>query len=553
MNPDLLDLAPLKARVLELGCGDGSFAAAYRLRNPACHYVGVEADAAAAEAGAGRMDRVLVGSLATLDMSALAAEAPFDLILAADIRDHLRDGDGVLNRLRGLLAPDGHLVLCLPNDSHRSRLDRLTRDRLPLSASLFLGLERLTATLTKAGFRLVRQRPRRSPPDAAAPRTWLPLMAKIAGKAGLDRAALLDRSEIVHHMLIARRSDAPAASPVQMLVAAMAPRFMDVRTRLPARYLQTVPEVALRYQEKSVALMPVADGVARILLLQRPAVPDRQAWLRVAGEAMREGWVVVIEYDDHPELVGKVLGWAPERARWLHISCAHAVQTTTRGLATVFREHNPNVMAFPNAAFVLPPLRVRLPGPRRIFYGALNRGDFSAAVARALAPAVAAHPDMMFEVVHDRAFFDALPTDRKRFWEAQDYEKYLAVMEACDIALLPLAGDDFELFKSDVKYVECASRGAAVIASPAIYGESVIDGRTGLIAPDLADWAPALLRLLDDEALRGTLARQAWEDVRDHRMFAAQIGPRVDWYRRLWNDRARLHADLLARCPWLAT
>jgi hypothetical protein len=91
-----------------------------------------------------------------------------------------------------------------------------------------------------------------------------------------------------------------------------------------------------------------------------------------------------------------------------------------------------------------------------------------------------------------------------------------------------------------------------VIASPAVYGESVVDGRTGLIAPELADWAPALVRLLDDETLRETLARHAWEDVRDHRMFAAQVGPRVDWYRRLWSDRARLHADLLARCPWLA-
>lgn len=553
VNPDLLDLAPFAARVLELGCGTGRFAAAYRARNPACHYVGIEADPADAEAAGERIDRVLVGTLATVDLTALASEGPFDLILSSDIREQLREGDAVVARLRELLAPDGNIALCLPNGAYWPRLDAAVRDRSGLSTAMFTGLEKLSAALARNGFRLLKQRPRRIASEDGKSGAWLPLMAKLAAKSGLDRAALVERSQIAQHVLVAARSDAPPIAPIQLTVAAMAPRFMEVRARLPATYLRSAPDVALVYQEKSIAVSPVPGDRARILLLQRPATPDKATWLRMAGEAIRTGWLVVTEYDDHPELVGKVLGWAPERARWLHIAGAHGVQTTTDRLATVFRGHNPEVMAFPNAAFTLPALNSRSPGPRRVFFGALNRGAFSVSLAQALGPAIAAHPDTTFDVVHDRAFFDALPTQRKRFRGALDYEQYLAALDSCDIALLPLAGEDFELFKSDVKYVECASRGAAVIASQAVYGDSVVHEGTGLIAQTLEDWAPALGRLLGDDQLRDDLARRAWEDVRDHRMFAAQIGPRVDWYRRLWAERERLHAALLERCPWLVT
>jgi len=91
-----------------------------------------------------------------------------------------------------------------------------------------------------------------------------------------------------------------------------------------------------------------------------------------------------------------------------------------------------------------------------------------------------------------------------------------------------------------------------VIASPPVYGASVQDGVTGLIAADLADWAPALERLLVDPDLRRKLARAAWEEVRDDRMFARQIEARRAWYADLWQRRSELEADLIARVPLLA-
>ena len=483
-----------------------------------------------------------------------ASDRSFDLILLGDALVRVDDIAAFLGRARRLLAPGGYITLLLDNIAHWSSIRALMQGLWPAGRDpqRAFTIKSMAAELAGNGFRLIKTRSLPRPVDKAQTDAWLTALGDLATHMGLDRAGVLEMSSDESYVMVAQSTETRPAAPLQIVSAAMAPNFMAVRTRLPAQHLRAVPEVNLRYQEGSLALPHVAGNRGKILILQRLAARDRDVWKQAVGAALRDGWLVINEYDDHPELVGKVLNWPDERDRWLAAKGSHAVQTSTRALADAYRPHNPAVMAFPNAAFTLPPMRVHAPGPRRIFYGALNRGDFSVALAQAIAPAIAAHPDTLFDVLHDRAFFDALPTDRKSFREGLGYEAYLDAMGACNIALLPLAGDDFELFKSDVKYVEAASRGTAVIASPAVYDATIDPGRTGLIAGRLEDWAPALVRLLEDDALLQRLSVNAWEDVRDNRMFAAQMAARVDWYRMLWSQRDELNAALLARCPWLA-
>ena len=94
------------------------------------------------------------------------------------------------------------------------------------------------------------------------------------------------------------------------------------------------------------------------------------------------------------------------------MTAAHAVQTSTLALGGAYRPHNPEVALFPNCAFELQPFPART-GPLRVFLGALNRERMTGRVAAALAGFCAAHPEAEFAVMHDRAFFDALPTARR--------------------------------------------------------------------------------------------------------------------------------------------
>ena len=156
--------------------------------------------------------------------------------------------------------------------------------------------------------------------------------------------------------------------------------------------------------------------------------------LNYVARCQQRGIVVVIEYDDDPSLVARVIPRADVPSIYDHnMSLAHAIQTSTPSLAEQFGRVNTEVAVFTNVAEDLPPLRAHAPGPLRVLFAALHRTR-TAETAALFAPAIAALPGLEFDVVFDRAFFDALPTDRKRFHNLLPYRDYLALMGRADIA-----------------------------------------------------------------------------------------------------------------------
>src|SRR5262245_63042256 len=100
----LLDLVPPGARVLDVGCATGRFAAA--LRQKECRVTGVEINAEAAAAARARCDEVLEGDIGEL-LAGELNERTFDVVVAADVLEHLVDPWSVVRGLRMLLAPGG--------------------------------------------------------------------------------------------------------------------------------------------------------------------------------------------------------------------------------------------------------------------------------------------------------------------------------------------------------------------------------------------------------------------------------------------------------------
>lgn len=329
-------------------------------------------------------------------------------------------------------------------------------------------------------------------------------------------------------------------------LAAMAPTFLDVRTRLPLKELAKAPNIATSISERKIELPRLAVEQPKVLLLQRASIQDPVRWTESVKQMIRAGWVVVAELDDHPELLASVHKRTLTDGAWDFVRLAHAVQTSTSALADAIRLHNPEVAVFRNDAFALPPLRLaRGDGVLRVFFGALNREGISARVAAALAPVSSANSEIEFVVVHDKAFFEALGPARKQFSPALSYDAYLEVMAGCDIALMPLEGAPGEIFKSDIKFVEAASRGLAVIASPTVYGASIRHDKTGLIAASPEAFAEALARLQADPALRERLGATARAEIAATRLF--DPAPRLTWYRDLWARRQPLTSALLQR------
>lgn len=123
-RPDVLRLikqAP--QRVLDIGCGAGLLGSQLRQRFPGCTTIGVEPDPERAALAQAHFDQVVCGNAEDDNLlSELAQHGPFDLIICADVLEHLVQPQQVLRRLSGLLSSDGRLITSLPNVRHLSTL-----------------------------------------------------------------------------------------------------------------------------------------------------------------------------------------------------------------------------------------------------------------------------------------------------------------------------------------------------------------------------------------------------------------------------------------------
>lgn len=558
VNPELLGWLPLNAkRVLELGCGEGALAASYRHRNPAVYYTAAEVHAPSAAVARTRVDRLIEGDIEAVSDEEIAEGGLFDAAVMGDVLEHLSDPWRTLRRLHMLLNENGHLILCVPNISHWLGLAELLSGRWPSHDSglfdrthlRFFTADSLTTILRECGFEVLKSRPRNVVLNRPAAERFIPVLADAAERLGIDRRAFIERANALQYVLVARKVD--LNKPSQLLrihVGAMAPRFLDVRTKLPAEGLNSLPDLIVTFAEKTLQLPSYSANVPKVCVLQRLSVSDELSYWKWLRDRVAEGWVFVGESDDHPALMAAVHGRDPAKESWLSITGVHAVQTSTPALAEAYKEHNPQVGVFPNSVFNIPDF-IQRSGPLRIFLGALNRERITAKVAQSLADFCIAHPECEFVVVHDRAFFDGLATTNKTFYPAAEYETYLSLMAGCHVALMPLEGTFGETFESDVKFLEAASRSVISIASPTVYSHTIINGETGMIAEKMCDWSIILEKLVSDISLQQRLARSAWSYVRRERMFSAQVESRRAWYLSVWERREELSAALLSRQP----
>jgi 2-polyprenyl-3-methyl-5-hydroxy-6-metoxy-1,4-benzoquinol methylase len=116
VNVPLLDLFEPGRRVLDIGCGTGTWAPNLRLKG-AEEIVGVEFAPEAADRAAPLYDRLLREPVEGLELCDLTRE-PFDTIIVADVIEHLVDPWRELRRWTQWVGAGGQLVVSVPNLRH---------------------------------------------------------------------------------------------------------------------------------------------------------------------------------------------------------------------------------------------------------------------------------------------------------------------------------------------------------------------------------------------------------------------------------------------------
>jgi len=110
----IVRLIPSGAQVLDVGCGSGDLADLLRSRCHA-HVVGVEPDPTRA-AHARALGLEIFEGMLTLD--ACQQLGQFDVVVFADVIEHLPDPLALLHLSRRLLRPAGFIVVSVPNIAH---------------------------------------------------------------------------------------------------------------------------------------------------------------------------------------------------------------------------------------------------------------------------------------------------------------------------------------------------------------------------------------------------------------------------------------------------
>ena len=568
LNPDLLKIIPLDAKVvLEIGCGAGRLAEAYRRINPSVCWFGVESspEAALQAMDRGRCNWVDNTSLEECDFDdERFPEDPFDVCVIGDVLEHLADPWEQLKRLVCLATPGCQVLASIPNIGHWSIIRDLIEGHwtyadeglLDKTHLRFFALESIKAMFADAGLHVFEIRGRTIFNEGFEEWSKKTLLrtpsAQMKAYQYIVRAIKLSGKCYAIGNIFGECIDRPVDLPKKLHVHAITAEECCARPRIrePFAALSTIPGVTCTIGPNvSIAKPP------QIVIQQRARAIDF-----VAQKALIDlGCILVAEIDDFPGPPGGVFyeGFSPPSLR-----CVHAIQASTEPLAEELRKYNPNVAVFENQLAELPPL-VELPKSTNdsiiIFYGAQNRGDDWKPIMPALNRVLADHPNIWMDVIHDQEFFEALETDRKKFAPFQPYGDYLEYLRVADIALLPLEPSRFNLHKSDIKFLECAANGVFVLASETIYGDLLRQewipgvGYLSLGQPyDCVEMFESMLRIfLKKPKMRQDRIERAYAYVRDYRMLRQHYRKRYDWYQSLLADRERLHAELLERVPEL--
>ncbi len=172
---------PEHSRVLDVGCGNGSLADILQSRR-AAQVIGIEPDSNRAEIARSRGIEVYCGLLTE---SLHEKYGSFDVVLFADVLEHVPDPLQLIEHGLTCLKEKGSIVLSVPNAVHWSVRSMIVKGRfqyeswgiLDATHLRWFTIETITQLLERAGLRIVESR-MSSGTDLAVyknwPWTWIP-------------------------------------------------------------------------------------------------------------------------------------------------------------------------------------------------------------------------------------------------------------------------------------------------------------------------------------------------------------------------------------------
>jgi 2-polyprenyl-3-methyl-5-hydroxy-6-metoxy-1,4-benzoquinol methylase/translation elongation factor EF-1beta len=148
-------------KVLELGCSVGT-QSRILTEKLGCDVTGVELNPMAAHQAKAYCSRVVVGNLDQIDFETEFHDQKFNVILCADVLEHIYDPIAMLSKVKSVISSNGYVVASIPNIVHIALIFEMLQGRfdyrdiglLDESHIRFFTRSTLIRTFSEAGFKL---------------------------------------------------------------------------------------------------------------------------------------------------------------------------------------------------------------------------------------------------------------------------------------------------------------------------------------------------------------------------------------------------------------
>jgi tetratricopeptide (TPR) repeat protein len=265
--------------------------------------------------------------------------------------------------------------------------------------------------------------------------------------------------------------------------------------------------------------------------------------LPIMEERKRQGRPTIYELSDNiialHEGVG-IRGWFSDPVNlalaFQYMRMADAVQVTGSGLAERFSFINPRMVIFENQMVTLG--RVERQASERVIFGwagsSGHRRDIEA-VSDVIVQVMRTYPHLDFAFMGDETIYStlsaAVPADRFIYSPPATLDDYLDFLQKLDIGIAPLEDNPYNRCRSDVKFLEYASRGVVpVLSSLAPYKDSVQHGETGFLYDSQQEFLSILSLLACDADLRNHVSKAAYAYVKRCRLEDIHTEERLAFY-----------------------
>lgn len=229
-RPEVQALVPHSARrILDVGCASGALGRALK-EGQGCEVIGIECVPEVAAIARSRLDRVHVGDAAAVAPS--LPEAYFDCIIVADVLEHLAEPAALLSALRRSLAPNGRLILSVPNVRHWSVIRGLLEGRWDYAEAGLLDRTHLRFFTRRTIEELLRSTGFRPMSVQATSINYDPVPANVVealSMAGLDVASLVEEGGVYQFLYLAEPLPQSITAPLTSIIILTHNQLQDTR------------------------------------------------------------------------------------------------------------------------------------------------------------------------------------------------------------------------------------------------------------------------------------------------------------------------------------